>query len=103
YHLLKDYPEVLETSGLPSKDFHGRIMENWNKMLPGGLHEYPGVDGLKTGSEDKPNPAFPNDRKKDIPFSNFTGTVKKGDSRIITVVMHAKNNDARFRETRKMM
>src|SRR5690606_18746284 len=30
-------------------------------------------------------------------------TVKKVDSRIITVIMHAKGDDQRFRETRKMM
>ena len=25
-------------------------MDNWNFMLPGFVYEYPGVDGLKTGT-----------------------------------------------------
>lgn len=99
YHLLKDYPEVLETSSVPTKELRGEVMINWNKMLPGALHEYSGVDGLKTGTESKIDPAT----NQKVSFSNFTGTVKKGDSRIITVIMHAKGDDQRFRETRKMM
>src|SRR5690606_31997645 len=30
YHLLKDYPEVLETSSVPTKELRGEVMINWN-------------------------------------------------------------------------
>ena len=55
-------------------------MKNWNWMLPGLIFEYPGVDGLKTGTTD---------------FAGycFTGTAKRDDLRVITVVMNAKGAD----------
>lgn len=96
--LLNDYPEVLETTSIPEKDFPGMPgkMKNWNWMLPSLIFGYEGVDGLKTGTTD---------------FAGycFTGTAKKNDMRIITVVMNAKgkngkgNYDSRFVETKKMM
>jgi D-alanyl-D-alanine carboxypeptidase (penicillin-binding protein 5/6) len=55
YHLMKDYPEVLETTSIPSKIFREGTsdaikMDNWNFMLPGQVFEYKNanVDGLKT-------------------------------------------------------
>ena len=40
YHLLKDYPEVLETTSIPRKfsvkeQTDAIKMDNWNFMLPG--------------------------------------------------------------------
>lgn len=81
YHLLKDYPEVLETTKISKKVFREGTsdainMDNWNFMLPGLVYEYPGVDGLKTGTTD---------------FAGhcFTGTAVRDDKRIIAVVMKA--------------
>ncbi|WP_445661529.1 D-alanyl-D-alanine carboxypeptidase family protein [Bacillus sp. FSL K6-3431] len=96
--LMKDFPEVLETSSVPTMKFRDLIgeMTNWNKMLPGLDFEYPGVDGLKTGTTD-------------FAGRSFTGTAKRDDMRIITVVMNAKDSDGnssdkgRFGETRKLM
>lgn len=83
FHLLNDYPEVLETTSIPKKVFREGTddainMENWNFMLPGLVYEYKGatVDGLKTGTTN---------------FAGhcFTGTVEKDGMRIIAVVMKA--------------
>lgn len=81
YRLLKDYPEVLDVTSIPKKVFREGTedainMDNWNFMLPGLVYEYPGVDGLKTGTTD---------------FAGhcFTGTATRGDSRLIAVVMKA--------------
>ncbi len=99
YHLLKDYPEVLDTASIPTKwfkeDTEDRIfMENWNWMLPGvpqGQNlKYEGIDGLKTGYTREAKNAF-------------TGTAKRGDTRLISVVMRTESRDARFNETRKLL
>lgn len=96
--LLSDYPEVLETTSIPKKDFPGMPgkMQNWNWMLPSLVYGYEGVDGLKTGTTD---------------FAGFcfTGTAKRNEMRVITVVMNAKDKsgkgayESRFIETKKMM
>ncbi|WP_442916962.1 D-alanyl-D-alanine carboxypeptidase family protein [Lysinibacillus sp. 54212] len=100
YHLLKDHPEVLETSNIPKKVFREGTddaikMENWNFMLPGLVYEYAGVDGLKTGTTD---------------FAGhcFTGTAVRNDKRLIAVVMKAVDSEgvgsykARFDATAKL-
>ncbi|SIT93483.1 serine hydrolase [Edaphobacillus lindanitolerans] len=81
YRLLKDYPEVLDTTSIPTKVFREGTddaikMDNWNFMLPGFVYAYDGVDGLKTGTTE---------------FAGhcFTGTAKRGDTRLIAVVMKA--------------
>lgn len=100
FHLMKDYPEVLETTKINSKIFREGTsdaikMDNWNFMLPGFVYEYEGVDGLKTGTTD---------------FAGhcFTGTAKRGDKRVIAVVMKAVDANgvgsykARFDATRAL-
>jgi D-alanyl-D-alanine carboxypeptidase (penicillin-binding protein 5/6) len=100
FHLLNDFPEILETASIPKKVFREGTddeiyMSNWNWMLPGLVSEYEGVDGLKTGFTD-------------FAGYNFTGTIEKDGMRFISVVMNAKNDSgqpqdtARFAETRKL-
>lgn len=100
YHLLKEHPEVLETSSIPKKVFREGTadainMENWNFMLPGLVYEYEGVDGIKTGTTD-------------FAGQSFTGTAKRGDVRLISVVMKAveangaSTRKARFDATRAL-
>lgn len=100
YMLLKEHPEVLETSSIPKKVFREGTpdainMENWNFMLPGLVFEYEGVDGLKTGTTD-------------FAGQSFTGTAKRGDTRLISVVMKAvdatgaSTRKARFDATKKL-
>lgn len=95
-HLIKDHPEILETSSIAKTKFREGTddemdMPNWNFMLKGLVKEYEGVDGLKTGSTDSAG-------------SSFTGTAKQGDMRVIAVILNAKGNlhTARFDVAKKL-
>ncbi|RFU61465.1 serine hydrolase [Peribacillus glennii] len=91
FRILTDYPEVLETAKIPKLKFRdGKEYANFNWMLPGLIHGYPGVDGLKTGSTD---------------FAGYahTGTVEKDGQRYITIVMKSTSKDERFGDTKKLM
>ncbi|TYR78148.1 D-alanyl-D-alanine carboxypeptidase [Priestia megaterium] len=101
YHIIHNYPEVLETAKVPEKIFREEQqgetnMDNWNKMLPNfPEYGYEGLDGLKTGHTN---------------FAGycFTGTAERNGVRYITVVMNAKHNGksfegARFIETKKLL
>lgn len=100
YHLLKDHPEVLETSSITKKTFREGTedaieMSNWNFMLPGLVFEYEGVDGLKTGTTN-------------LAGYCFTGTAERNGTRLIAVVMNATDAqgtgsyEARFDATAKL-
>jgi D-alanyl-D-alanine carboxypeptidase (penicillin-binding protein 5/6) len=74
-------------------------MTNWNWMLEGWigtgtdfdrLFAYEGMDGLKTGSTTRAG-------------NNFTGTAKRGELRLISVVMGAETRNSRFNETKKLL
>lgn len=91
YHLLKDFPHVLETASMPSLLFRdGKEYKNFNWMLPSLIFEYEGMDGLKTGSTD---------------FAGycFTATAERNGKRFISVVMKTKSQQERFDETKKIM
>lgn len=93
-HLIKDYPETLETSKIPKKVFQegGKYpvqMDNWNWMLPGLVMQYEGVDGLKTGSTPEAG-------------NCFTGTAERNGMRLISVVINTNSRTARFDETKKL-
>ncbi|PIC81854.1 D-alanyl-D-alanine carboxypeptidase family protein [Sporosarcina sp. P1] len=100
YHLLKEYPEVLDTTKIAKKTFREGTddaidMVNWNFMLPGLVYEYEGIDGLKTGTTE---------------FAGhcFTGTAVHDGRRVIAVVMNAVDDkgvgsyEARFDATREL-
>lgn len=99
YTILKEHPEFLEFSSMPEYKFRPRDekpMINFNYMLganknsPGlGFLAYEGVDGMKTGFIEEAG-------------YNFTGTVKRGDIRFISVVMDAATINVRFQETAKL-
>lgn len=106
YRLLRDFPEVLETSSKPTEIFADgtkdrQLMDNWNWMLEGygNLKEdfpnfqqyvFQGLDGLKTGSTD---------------FAGycFTGTAERNGQRFISVVMKTSSQAERFVETKKIL
>jgi D-alanyl-D-alanine carboxypeptidase (penicillin-binding protein 5/6) len=100
YNIIKDYPDVLETTKIPSKKFREKDktpMINWNWMLEGNKdnanlkkYAYTGLDGLKTGSTD------------DAGYC-FTGTAVRGSIRLISVVMGTSTEPKRFEETRKVL
>src|SRR5699024_3700640 len=95
YHLVKDFPESLDISSIPEIEFDDKPIRNWNWMLP---HEasflepfhYEGVDGLKTGFTS-------------LAGYSFTGTAKRNDTRLITVVMKTGSVEERFEETAKLL
>ncbi|MDQ0063920.1 D-alanyl-D-alanine carboxypeptidase family protein [Paenibacillus harenae] len=99
YIILKEHPEFLDFSSMPEYKFRPRDekpMINFNYMLganknsPGlGFLAYEGVDGMKTGFIEEAG-------------YNFTGTVKRGDTRFISVVMDASTINVRFQETAKL-
>ncbi|QTM98026.1 D-alanyl-D-alanine carboxypeptidase [Sediminibacillus dalangtanensis] len=95
--LLNKHPEILETSSLADDTVsHGSqdstTYYNTNAMLPEMNTEkisYPGVDGLKTGYTDAAGYCF-------------TGTIKRGNVRYLSVIMGTENENARFLETKKL-
>ncbi len=96
--LIEDYPEVLETSSIPTKIFREGTpdaisMMNWNWMLEGLSHERMDVDGLKTGTTEYAG-------------ATFTGTAEADGRRLISVVMGAgdgmTDRGLRFNETAKL-
>lgn len=99
-NLIKNFPEVLDTTKLAHLDFkdQGKTtkMANFNWMLK-GLSQYDQaypVDGLKTGTTDAAGACF-------------IGTIKHSGARLITVVMGARHQDgtdpSRFIQTKKLM
>ncbi len=94
YHLIKDYPEILEVTHLRQSQlaFNNMNVINTNEMLNKNNKSLyiEGIDGLKTGFTDSAGYCF-------------TGTAKQGDTRIITVVMGTKGKTKRFTETNKLM
>ncbi|WP_257958784.1 D-alanyl-D-alanine carboxypeptidase family protein [Bacillus sp. V3-13] len=91
FHLINEYPEVLETASKAELEFRdGRKYKNFNFMVPGLIYEYPGLDGLKTGSTD---------------FAGycFTATAERNGQRFISVVMKTSTMDERFSESRKLL
>ncbi|PEQ62217.1 D-alanyl-D-alanine carboxypeptidase family protein [Bacillus cereus] len=94
YHLIKDYPEILEVTHLRQSQlaFNNINVISTNEMLNKNNKSLyiEGMDGLKTGFTDSAGYCF-------------TGTAKQGDNRIITVVMGTSSKTKRFTETNKLM
>lgn len=97
YRLINDYPEALDVTKIPSTEFEGETITNWNWMLKHGEESsslqqfyYEGMDGLKTGHTDLAKYAF-------------TGTAEQDGNRLISVVMKTESMEARFQETAKLL
>ena len=90
--LIEKYPEILETTKLTKVDFNdnGEIttISNTNELLQDDSHLE--VDGLKTGTSDAAGYCF-------------ASTTNKDGHRIITVIAGAKDNDARFDQTKNLL
>ncbi|OPA73987.1 D-alanyl-D-alanine carboxypeptidase [Paenibacillus selenitireducens] len=89
--LLRDFPEVLETTSLPTYTlgFSGERIQSTNHMLLKQDLAVEGLDGLKTGYTNKAGYCF-------------TGTASRDGRRFITVVMGTSDSDERFVETQKL-
>ena len=90
--LIKEYPEILETTKLTKIDFNdnGEIttVNNTNELLQDDSQLK--VDGLKTGTSDAAGYCF-------------ASTTNKDGHRIITILAGAKDNDARFDQTKNLL
>lgn len=98
-HLIKDFPDVLETTKKATDLFDKggaseQVLATYNYMLPGLPEARNGVDGLKTGTTE-------------FAGACFVGTTVQNNFRIITVVLNADNADsdpnARFIATGGLM
>lgn len=97
--IIKNDPEFLEYASTTEYKFRPRDdkpIVNINWMLASNKSNtylkafaYDGVDGMKTGYISAAG-------------YTFTGTVKRGDQRYISVVMNTKSKEARFNETAKL-
>ncbi|MDQ0417884.1 D-alanyl-D-alanine carboxypeptidase (penicillin-binding protein 5/6) [Croceifilum oryzae] len=93
--LLRNHPEILTYTSIANHIIHkGQkdiTINSSNLMLPArNKQPYDGVDGLKTGHTT-------------LAGYCFTSTAKKGDLRLISVVMKTKSDSERFVETKKLL
>lgn len=89
--LIKDYPEILNTTKLQNVQFNDRgkttSVTNTNKLLSDNTFQ---VDGLKTGTSDAAGECI-------------TATTSKYGSRIITVIIGANSDSQRFEQTKLLL
>lgn len=83
---LRRYPESLAIHSMTSHTYHGATHRNANSLLG----RYDGADGLKTGFVCESG-------------FNITATAKRGDTRLIAVVMGAQNPIVREVETERLL
>ncbi len=82
--LIKKFPEVLEKTSLSNLTLtNGTTIYSTNELLNNKYDENIKVDGLKTGYTDKAGYCF-------------VGTANKNGSRVLVVVLGAKNSEQRF-------
>ena len=83
---LRTFPESLTVHSLTTHTYHGATHRNANSLL----RTYKGVDGLKTGFVCASG-------------YNITATAKRGNTRLVAVVLGAQNSGIRQRETAKLL
>lgn len=83
---LRAFPESLQIHSMTTHTFHGSTHRNANSLL----RTYKGADGLKTGFVCEAG-------------YNITATAKRGDTRLLAVVLGAQNAAVRQRETAKLL
>ncbi|CAH2465901.1 MULTISPECIES: D-alanyl-D-alanine carboxypeptidase family protein [Bacillus] len=92
--LIKDYPDVLNITKLTSYPFTFKDFQvlNTNKMIYSldKNIKLKGVDGLQTSLSTNGN-------------YSFVGTAKQGDTRFISVVLDANEENTAFVETKKLL
>ena len=82
------FPDILRWTGTPEAPFRGGafILRNSNKLIG----KFSGADGLKTG------------HFREAGY-NVTTTAKRGNLRLVAVVMGAPTNKARFEEAARLL
>lgn len=83
---LKRFPLSKKIHSIESFTFHDMILNNRNDLL----HNYPGVDGLKTGY---------------VGAAGFhlVATARRGNTTLMAVVLGAQNRQIRSQQTRKLL
>ncbi len=85
---ISQYPDVLNYTSLPYVTYNGTTYSNTNKLL--SSYYYPGVDGFKTGTLTEAGYCL-------------TATAMRDGRRVITVVMHASDNNKRHTDSQKLL
>ena len=95
-HFIKEYPKVLEITSMTKGIFASGTTDPFEydttiALLDGQEYAYPGVDGFKTGG--------------DLPdyTSTIVFTAVQNDTRLIGVILGAKNADVRSEEAHKLL
>ena len=85
---LVKFPDILRWTGTPQAPFRGGrfTLQNSNQMIG----HFPGADGIKTG------------HFREAGY-NVAATAKRGNLRLIAVVMGAPTNKARFAEAARLL
>ena len=86
YNFIKKYPYILKYTSKPVVAVkegtpYEEAFETYNYSIPGADYDLKGVDGSKTGSS--PEGAF-----------NYIDTIKRGDQRMIAVIMGSPSSMA---------
>lgn len=95
-NVLDQHQDILNYTQETEVEFDGDTFKSFNEMLPGGVQEYSGIKGLKTGSSD-------------LAGFNFLSYCEQEEKKTITFIADAKdaygerNRAARFTETAKML
>lgn len=88
--LISEHPDVLNYTSKPVITFDSVQYRSTNRMLPGGINEYWGNDGLKTGTTTLAG------------YCNTATAVHDG-IRLIAVTMHSSSGSTRFSDTKKLL
>ncbi len=83
---LRTFPESLSVHSMTTHTYHGATHHNANSLL----RTYRGVDGLKTGFVCSSG-------------YNITATAKRGDTRLLAVVLGAQSSTVRQIETARLL
>ena len=87
YYLIKEHPEALNYTSQTEMTFSGEgFLTSRNPLL--GVYE--GADGLKTGYTD-------------ASLNSLLATAKRGDIRLISVIVGAIDENVRYRETVELL
>ena len=84
WHMIQDYPEILERTCRASVEFHGATYYNLNKLFTD--YPYDGADGFKNGMTDASGYCM-------------CGSAVRDGKRVITVTLPSASNVARFTDT----
>ena len=83
---LRTFPESLKVHSMKSHTYHGATHRNANSLL----RYYKGTDGLKTGFVCEAG-------------YNIAATAKRGDTRLLAVVLGAQSSSVRRKETKRLL